>query len=343
MKQEFDQPSNNHHHHTTLIHIPYQYPDSMFEEYILQQFEDLLSDDSTIDITNNDEDSIDNDDVSTLKKLDANSLTIKDLLHEMEIRNLQPKGFFDDDAKLLQATLDKEHEEYLKSKRREKLQALELEAEQAMIRRRKALLEIEIAEEKREIDENQRVNEWFRLIQNRCSPTQCRIEVNNISVRTLARLLWSDDLILSLDVSNMNLSDNSGAYLARILKNNRSIVKLEMNENCLGYKTCVSLADSLVGTTSNTVLKFLSIGSNPLTAKNGKASIEALVTIIRENTSLRHLGLWRCNIGIEGGREICEAILSNECLTCIDLGYNFWDYSITQKIEGILVSINANI
>lgn len=308
----------------------------MFDIALLEQFQDLLGDESSTNhVPQNNEENFD-DVESVINKLDANSLTLKDLLHEMEIRNLQPRGFFEDDAKLLQEDFDKEHEQYIESKRREKLEARELEASQATIRLRKALQEIELSEEKRELESNKRVDEWFRLIKQRCSPTLCRIDVNNISARTLARLLWSNDLICSLDVCNMNLSDSSGAYLARALKNNKSIMKLEMNENFLGSKTCTTLADALC---CNDTLKYLSIESNPLTAKNGKASVEALVKIISNNKSLQHLGLWRCNIGVEGGREICEAMNSNENITSLELGYNFgWDFLDIKRTQFILVS-----
>jgi membrane-bound inhibitor of C-type lysozyme len=306
----------------------------MFDPALLCHFEDLLGDESATQKSQKDEENID-DDETVINKLDANSLTLKDLLHEMEMRNLQPRGFFEDDAKFLQEQLDKEHEEYLESKRREKQEAKELEASQAMLRRRKALQEIELSEEQRELKIDKRTDEWFRLIKCGCSPTRCRIDVNDISARTLARLLWSDKLIVSLDVCTLNLSDSSGAYLARTLKNNTSIIKLEMNENYLGSKTCKTLADALC---SNNTLKYLSMESNPLTANNGKASVEALVNIIRDNKSLQYFSLWRCNIGIEGGRELSEAMQLNEKITHFELGYNFWDFLDIQKIEAVLVS-----
>ena len=305
-----------------------------FDPAILEHFEDLLEDESTM-ISQNDEEHL-VDDESVINKLDANSLTLKDLLHEMEMRNLQPRGFFEDDAKLLQEELDKEHANYLESKWREKQEAKELEASQAMIRRRKTLQEIELNEEKQELESDKKVHEWFCLIQGGCSPTRCRIDVNNISARTLARLLWSDNLILSLDVCTMDISDSSGAYLARALKQNKSITKLEMNENFLGSKTCTALSEAL---RCNDTIKYLSIASNPLTAKNGKASVEALANLIRGNRSLRHLGLWRCNIGIEGGRQLSEAMLSNGKITCFELGYNFWDFSDIQRIQEVLVRV----
>ncbi len=309
----------------------------MFDDLTLKCFEDLLEgSDPETDLPPTEEENFD-DDETVINKLDANSLTLKDLLHEMEMRNLQPRGFFEDDAKLLQERLDREHEEYLESKLREKQEARELEASQAMVRRRKARQEVELSEERQEIEANKRIDEWFRLVKNGFSPFLCRVDVNNISARTLARLLWSDSRIVSMDVSTMNLSDYAGAYIGRALKNNKSIKKLEMNENHLGSKTCTTLADALC---CNNTIRFLSMESNPLTAKNGTDSIEALVKIIRDNNSLQHLGLWRCNIGIEGGREISEAMLSNENLTCFELGYNYWDFTDIQKIQDVLVSFH---
>lgn len=310
----------------------------MIDEATLEHFEDLLDLDGTTN-AQIEEDDVE-DDETVINKIDANSLTLKDLLHEMETRNLQPRGFFEDDAKLLQEQLDKEHEEYIESKRREKQEAKDLEATQATIRRRKALQEIELHEEKEEISSNKRIEEWFRLIECGCPPTHCRIDVTNISARTLAKVLWSDSNIQSVDVSSMNISDASGAYIARAMKNNTSIYKLEMNENLLGSKTCTILGESLE---SNSTLEYLSIDSNPLTVVNGKASVVGLVNIIKKNSALRHLGIWRCNIGIEGGREIAEAILSNGNLICFCLEYNFWDYIDIQRIQEVLVSITINL
>ena len=310
----------------------------MIDEATLEHFEDLLDLYGTTNaqIEEDDED----DDETVINKIDANSLTLKDLLHEMETRNLQPRGFFEDDAKLLQEQLDKEYEEYVESKRREKQEAKDLESTQATIRRRKALQEIELNEEKEEISSDKRIEEWFRLIECGCPPTHCRIDVTNISARTLAKILWSDNKIQSVDVSCMDISDASGSYIARAMKNNTSIYKLEMNDNLLGSKTCATLGESLE---ANSTLEYLSIDSNPLTVANGKASVEGLVNIIKKNDALRHLGIWRCNIGIEGGREIAEAMLSNENLICFCLGYNFWDYIDIQRIQQVLVSTTIDL
>jgi len=305
-----------------------------FDSSLLEAFEDIIKDDDPdAGVKAHGNGSDDDEETTNIPILDANSLTLTDLLHEMERRGLHPRGFFADDAKVLQDELNKEHEEYLESKLREKREARDLEVSQRLFQRRNCLTEIALREEKEEIEKNEVINEWCCLIKHGKAPRRCRIDVNNVSARSLARLLWSDSRIVSLDVSNLNLSDTAGAYLARMLKKNRSLVKLEMGDNILGCDTCVTIAESL---RENNVLEYLSIESNPLTLKDGASSIQALATIVRENESLRYLSLWRCNIGVEGGRIISEAMKCNERLICVEMGYNHWQHSDIIMIKRIL-------
>lgn len=178
------------------------------------------------------------------------------------------------------------------------------------------------------------MDEWFELIRTGTAPSHCRIDINDITARPFARLLWTDQQIVSVDVGNMNLSDTTGAYIARALKNNRSIIKLEMSENLLGSKTCETLAESLL---VNDVIQFIDLGSNPLTAKNGITGIEAISAMLQHNQSLRYFNLWRCNIGVEGGRLLSAAMPFNNTLTCFELGYNSWDHCDIRQIEEKLV------
>ena len=306
----------------------------------LKEFDDLVGNDSfdphaATEPINSDDD----DNETDIHKLDANSLTLKDLLQEMERRGLQPRGFFEDDAKVLQAELDEEHDQYIETKRRERREARVLESEQAILRHRKILTETQIAEERKEIKRDKRADEWFYLIRNGTVPNHCRIDVNDITARPLARLLWTDLKIVSLNVGNMNLSDTTGAYISRALKNNRSITKLEMSENFMGSKTCQILAESLL---VNNVIQFIDLGSNPLTANN-IAGIEAMAAMLQHNRSLRYLSLWRCNVGVEGGRLLSAAMPFNNNLTCFELGYNSWDHSDIRKIEEKMVRQNIQI
>ena len=302
---------------------------------LLQEFEDILKDEIPHDVDNNNDASEDEETVIPIQN--ANHLTLKDLLHSLEKRGINPRGFFDEDAKVLQVELDREHDEYMESKRREKQESKALESSQRLIRRRKALTEIALKEEKQEMMRNERIMEWFLLIKNGIAPLHCRISVNDASARSLSRLLWSDSRIVSLDLSNLNLSDASGAFIARMLKNNRSIVKLEMGDNMLGDETCTTMAASLH---MNSVLQYLSLESNPLTKAGSVAACEALSAMIRANNGLRYLSLWRCNIGAEGGRLISEAAKSNSKLACLEIGYNQWQCADIIVIKKI-VSNNA--
>ena len=300
----------------------------------LKEFEDIIED-AEIESLNREKIVEDDDSDALIHKVDANSLTLKDLLQEMERRDLQPRGFFADDAKVLQDVLDKEHEQYMESKKMERQTARDLEATQAILKYRKKIAETQAREEQEEIDRDIEARTWLLLIQSGRAPAHSRIKVNDITARLLARHLWSNSTIISLDVGNMKLSDITGAYLARAMKNNHTIAKLDLGENLLGPKTCSVLAESLK---VNKSLHFLSLEANQLIDKNGASCVKPLYDIISNNSSLRYLNIWRCNIGVEGGRLISDAMVNNSTLTCLDLGYNGWDFTDIQKIKTELVS-----
>ena len=108
------------------------------------------------------------------------------------------------------------------------------------------LVQNEIFEEEKEISTNPRLSEWFRLITTKSCPLDCRIEINSITARALAKaLIWDDCQIKSLDLSNLGLSDKAGCYISRALKNNKTLVKLELDGNQLGPNTCIELERDL--------------------------------------------------------------------------------------------------
>ena len=267
-----------------------------------------------------------------IHKLDASTLTLTDLIVELERRGLQPHGFFSDDAKRLQECFDLEHEEYVASKKKELIDSNMEEAQERTKRRKNALMQEEVEEEKEEIFNNVRLAEWFRLIFSNSSPKECRIDINSISARSLSKALWSDTRIISIDVSNMNLPDISGSYLCRALSGNSTLVKYELGGNEFGSKTCKTLAESLL---KNTTLRCLNIESNPM---DGEECIELLSNSLAINSGIISLSLWRCGIGIEGGRKLAKAISSNSTLVCLEVGYNNFDSSDLISIAARLVS-----
>uniref|UniRef100_A0A7R9VZE3 Tropomodulin n=1 Tax=Pseudictyota dubia TaxID=2749911 RepID=A0A7R9VZE3_9STRA len=306
------------------------------DEALFSLFEDLLEDTS---VSSSDqplagEDERD-DDEPLVHKLDANALTLNELVQELEKRGLQARGFFADDAKVLQEKFDEEHELYVEAKRREKREAREADAKRAAEQRRRLLMETEVREEREEIGRDRRMKSWLLLTEEGMAPPHSRIEVNNISARSLAKALLTDSSILCLDVSNLGLSDLAGAYLCRALRSNRTLIKIELGSNKFGPKTCKSLGDAL---TSNNVVRFVSLESNPLTGeKNDISGIIAIAEMLSKNKALRYLSLWRCGTGADSGKAIADAMAFNDALTCIEVGYNGWENSHTSHVAAKLV------
>lgn len=103
----------------------------------------------------------------------------------------------------------------------------------------------------------------LQIRQNATAPS-ARLEVSSVTARCVAKALWDNTSLTALDVSGCHLDDTSGTYLARMLKHNSSLVKLEMGSNKFGPRTCAALAQSLsVRTTSPTCqIKGWPIGSS---------------------------------------------------------------------------------
>lgn len=206
-------------------------------------------------------------------------------------------------------------------------------------RQKKARIECNINEEKEEVTKDVRLSEWLRLILAGECPMECscRIDVTNVTARALAKVLSLDTRIPAVDLSHMNLSDEAGAYIGRALKNNKTLVKLELDGNRFGPLTCKSIAESLK---ENSTLRYLSLGSNALAdggSKSGEACIDLLAQSIGHNTALTSLSLWRCGIGLDGGKLLCDAITLNNSLISVEVGYNSFDtddvFRMNKKLE----------
>jgi hypothetical protein len=259
-------------------------------------------------------------------------LTAVDVKAELQRRGLQPKGFYSDDVELLQKAINDDYESSIEKKRQELKDQRIAEAKQAKVQREIALIQTMIHEEKGEIMNDPRLSEWFRMIGEKSCPLVCRIDgLSNITARSLSKALWTDDRIKSLDVSKLQLSDKAGASLARALRNNTSLIKLEMDENQFGRETCEVLAESLL---INKTLKSLSFASNPL--EKCRDSVLLLANALSINSGLVSLCLWQCGIGMEGGTAICDAVYKNASLIIVEIGYNNFDNYDVLRMTGKL-------
>lgn len=314
--------------------------DIISQQSVNEIFQDLIELYDTVEATLGfDELQID-EDGSDANLLDAFSMSLTEIIPQLEKRRLPVKGFYSDDSKTLQAAFVKEHEAYVESKKQELMKAKMEEAEAAAEIMRRELIKESIEEEKKEISSNVRLSEWFTMIEEKLSPIHCRIdELTNVSARSLSKLLWNDNRIVSLDVSNLNLSDVSGSFLARALRNINSLQKLELGGNQFGSKCVSQIAKSLLANKTS-ALSFLSLESNLLlTGENSKESIALFAEAVGKNTSLLSLSLWRCGLSLESGRLLAEAISKGENkLVSLEVGYNHFDSLDVEVIANKLVS-----
>jgi len=226
------------------------------DERSFAYFEDLE------EIKDNEEQVEDNDNVE-IDSMNASAMTVHEIRQELERRGLGLviKGFHQEDSRTLQAEFDKEHGDYVATKRKERMEAKQLAHKQAGLQKRRQLMENQIQAEQYEIENDVRMDFWLQLVKNNKTPDTCRINLNGITSRSLAKALWNNSTVMSLDVSRMGLDDLAGAYLCRSLRNNKSILKLDLDSNKFGPKTCSALADSL---STNTTVTHINLESNLL-------------------------------------------------------------------------------
>ena len=129
-------------------------------------------------------------------------------------------------------------------------------------------------------------------------------------------------------------------YLARALRETQHLLKLELDGNQLGPKTCFVLGDSLC---TNGTLASLSIESNPLTGYGGHGSVRdrgglaALARALSKNRGLTHLNVWRTGLDARAGALLASGIGGNTALVSLELGNNDLDpadeASVAQRLE----------
>lgn len=157
-------------------------------------------------------------------------------------------------------------------------------------------------------------------VKQNATPPTARIEVNSITARALAKAMWTNTSLTSLDLSCNGIDDAAGAYVARLLKRNTALVNVALGSNRLGVLACRAFGESL---SSNSTLKCLSLESNPLTGDGTNISgIRALADMFSRNSTLRSVNLWRCALGAQAGAALSRGMESNHTITFLDVGLN---------------------
>ncbi|KAJ1454524.1 hypothetical protein M885DRAFT_521808 [Pelagophyceae sp. CCMP2097] len=259
--------------------------------------------------------------------MDATMMRMEDLVQELERRHLHPKGFFVDDAKELQKHLDAEHESELEKLKEERRAQRQRSKQKAQLQRKRLQLEKQLREEYDAVANDHKVESWLAVVRADETRPAARIAVCSITARALAKALWDNMSLTSLDLSRNGLSDFAGAQLGRMLKRNCGLRQLELNENHLGPRTCRALGDSL---RTNATLQALHLESNPLLQPAPAASarlpqhdgLAQLASALAVNTSLTLLSLWRCDLGMQSGNDLATALKQNASMTNLDVGNN---------------------
>ncbi|CAM9472826.1 unnamed protein product, partial [Discosporangium mesarthrocarpum] len=259
-------------------------------------------------------------DTSLLQAPNANDFSNARLIEELETRKLRPTGFRDQDVLTLQKVLDEEFEVEKENLMKQQREKKEQAAKQAGLQRKRMMLERQLKEEKAEIEKDHRVEFWLTLVKQNLTPQSARIEVNSITSRALAKAMWTNSSLTSLDLSRNGIDDFAGVYIARLLKRNTVLVKLSIGSNNLGVKACRAFGESLC---TNNTLKHLCLESNRLTRGGEDPSgIVVFMGMLERNESLTYVNLWRCGLGAEAGAALSKGLRTNSVITFLETGHN---------------------
>lgn len=157
-------------------------------------------------------------------------------------------------------------------------------------------------------------------VKQNCTPPGARIEVNSITARALAKAMWTNTSLTSLDLSSNGLDDSSGAYIARLLKRNTSLLSVSLGSNQLGPFACRAFGESLC---TNKTLRCLNLESNQLTRDGEDVSgIGAMAEMFTRNTTITSVNLWRCALGGKAGAALSRGMESNSTIAFLEVGHN---------------------
>ncbi|CAM9714882.1 unnamed protein product, partial [Chrysoparadoxa australica] len=242
------------------------------------------------------------------------------LIEELEGRKLRPTGFRDQDIATLQKVLDEEFELEKETLIKQQKAKREQAAKQTGLQRRRMMLEMQLKEEKEEIAKDERVRFWLDLVKQDATPATARVEVNPVTARALAKAMWTNTSLTSLDLSRNGIDDFAGSYIAKLLMRNTTLTKLDLDTNNIGPKACSTFGESLG---INTTLKSLSLESNRLTSGGTDMSgIASLADMLHKNSTLTSLNLWRCCLDAKAGVELLRGMKGNNTVTFLELGNN---------------------
>lgn len=115
------------------------------------------------------------------------------------------------------------------------------------------------------------------------------------------------------------LDDEDGEDLARALKYNERIEKISLENNLLGPRFLVALADTL---RHNKYIKYIDLEGNSLTGGNNEEGIKALFEALKENDTLVSLNLNNTSLTSRSGLDIKRGMQNNKKIIMLDIEKN---------------------
>ena len=255
----------------------------------------------------------------SFKPIQASSLSALDIFYEMERRGLKSTGFPEIDKDILQRAFNEEFQSKAEEERAKIKERKRRQAQQAGLQRRRMQMEQTLQEEQDELARNHQVGMMIELIKDDAVASSIRLDVNSVSARSLAKVMWVNTCITSLDLSSNKLDDHAGAYVARILSRNKTLKKMELDNNDLGAKTLAAFGEAL---RVNEALVYLSVDSNPLFTNDDTKGSRAFAEALRANKTLTSLNLWRTGMKSADGELLASALDHNDQLLFVDIGHN---------------------
>lgn len=259
----------------------------------------------------------------------------------MEKRHLKTTGFPDTDRDILQKAFDEEFKRDLEDAKARRRELKRRAAQQAGMMKRRMIMERTLQEEQDELAKHHQIAMMIEFMKENMVAKMIRLDVNSITARSLAKAMWINSTITSLDLSSNELDDHAGIYIARILRRNRTLKKMELDNNLFGPKTCAAFGECLK---INSTLVNLSLDSNPL-GLDDDSGIRMLTEAIKTNNALTSLNLWRTCISRSAGVDLATSIEQNSTILFCDVGHNMIDQSdvmrITDKLDANLSAHEA--
>ncbi|OMJ65854.1 hypothetical protein SteCoe_37524 [Stentor coeruleus] len=175
------------------------------------------------------------------------------------------------------------------------------------------------------------------LNSNNTSPeiTISGIEMGPARWRILAAALEANTSLKELHLAKKCISDDDGEEIMKKIKQNHTLEKLEMQGNNLGGKTAKVAGEILE---VNDTMKYIDLEGNELYDKDLK-DISGIVSIaegIKKNTCLVALNLSNCNLDIQCGKLLADALKVNEVIIHFDYRKNGFDLEIVREINQYL-------